>query len=254
MAPVLNKTRAPHELGAKRQVVEGCRERACLRNSRARERETVFPSFGGPVENRRRLLKEKTAARSSCGLSKNFVIIHKVKRINQRPISARTSRAVSCIERAWAMIGQLEPCLPPAVVIILPSRTRPTKLGHFAACAWRPSGEDGWHELAINPVLFERSEDLLETILHEAAHGLLYEWGLKGGCGPDGYYHREEFSKVCTKLGLRCTFNNKRYGWNTTSWPTTGVPERYRDVLALLRQELPKDLRSGKGSSNLLSG
>ena len=137
------------------------------------------------------------------------------------------------------MLRQLEPCLPPCVIVILAAGTRRNKLGHFSGCVWRTDEVTGGHEVAINPTLFDRPEDLLGTLLHEAVHGLLFEWGLNGGCGPDGYYHREEFRNVSYKLGLSCGFSNKRSGWNMTAWPHTGVPERYHRVLELLREALP---------------
>ncbi len=70
--------------------------------------------------------------------------------------------------------------------------------------------------------------------------------GLNGGCGKDGYYHREEFAGVSRKLGLTCKFSNGRYGWNVTAWPETGVPSRYRGVLELLRKGLPWGLAGGR--------
>ena len=157
-------------------------------------------------------------------------------------VASRGSKASECLERAWRRIRQLEPCLPPVIVVILASRRR-QKQGHFSGCAWRTTGVEGGHEVAINPALFDRPEDLLATLLHEAAHALLFEWGLNGGCGSDGYYHREEFRNVCRKLGLECEFSNRRYGWNLARWPAAGVPTKYRNVLGLLRRELPWGLR-----------
>jgi hypothetical protein len=155
-------------------------------------------------------------------------------------VSNRGSKATRCLEKTWQLIRRIEPCLPSVVIVILAaSRSNKRKMGHLSPCAWQSNDTSGAHEMAINPVLFNSAEDLLHTMLHEAAHALLHEWGLKGGCGPDGYYHREEFRNVCIKLGLACQFNNKRYGWNVTSWPKTGVPTRYAGVLTVLREEIP---------------
>jgi hypothetical protein len=112
-------------------------------------------------------------------------------------------------------------------------------MGHFSSCVWRTSNARSGHEVALNPALFDHPEDLLATLLHEAAHALLFEWGLKGGCGPDGFYHRKEFRNVCNKLGLECVFTNRRYGYSRTRWPKEGVSKQYGGVLELLRRELP---------------
>lgn len=137
------------------------------------------------------------------------------------------------------MILELEPCLPQVVVVIFAAGTRPSLRGHFANCVWRTASDGQGHEVAIDPNLFEQPEELLATMLHEAAHALLHDWGLNGGCGEDGYYHRVEFRNVCRRLGLECDFSNRRYGWNRTRWPVAGVPERYGRIVVMLRQELP---------------
>lgn len=162
-------------------------------------------------------------------------------------ISGRGSGAVNCLERAWSKLRSLHPCVPEAVIVVLGANAREGLRGHFAKCVWRASVSGQGHEVAIAPHLFADPPELLHTLLHEAAHGILYEWGLSGGCGPDGYYHREEFRHVCQKLGLECSFNNRRYGWNLTSWPNNTVAERYRPFVVLLRRDLPW----GRPSKNL---
>jgi hypothetical protein len=126
-------------------------------------------------------------------------------------VDTRGSSAAKCLEKAWGIIRRVQPCLPQVVFVILASGSRSRK-GRFTGCVWRTTTIDSGHEIAISPALFNRSEDVLAILLHEAAHALLFEWGLNGGCGPDGYYHREEFRAVCKKLGLGCVFRNKRYG------------------------------------------
>jgi hypothetical protein len=154
----------------------------------------------------------------------------------------RGSKAVECIEDAWRLIQRIQPCVPSVVIVILAAGDR-RNMGHFSPCIWKSKDDIGAHEVAINPVLFENPEDLLHVLLHEAAHALLQEWGLRGGCGPDGYYHREEFRNVVIKLGLSCQFHNKRYGWELTSWPTGGMPTCYAGVVDLLQQQIPAGLK-----------
>ena len=78
------------------------------------------------------------------------------------PANDRGSKAARCLEKAWRMLRRLQPCLPPVVFVILASGGR-KKLGHFADCVWRTPGEDGGHEVAISPALFDCPEDLLAT-------------------------------------------------------------------------------------------
>jgi hypothetical protein len=119
---------------------------------------------------------------------------------------------------------------------------------HFSGCIWRVDKPCKEHKMAVNPVLFDRPKDLLGSLIHEAAYGLLFEWGIYGGCGKDRYYHREEFASVSRKLGLTCEFSNRRYGWSITAWSKAGVPDRYRGVLELLRKGLLWGL-AGPGKS-----
>ncbi len=163
----------------------------------------------------------------------------------------RGSSALICLESTWAMVRQLEPCLPSCTIVLFAEGHRKHRLGHFASCVWRTDEAGGGHEVAINPLLFERPEELLGTLMHEAVHGLLFSWGLNGGCGPDGCYHREEFRNVSRKLGLSCEFSNRRYGWNITGWPTTGVPTRYHDILQLLRDDIPFGLARTQQSNSI---
>ena len=113
-------------------------------------------------------------------------------------------------------------------------------LGHFDPNSWKAPRPGQAHEIAINPRLFETPDELLGTLVHEAAHALLFATAGKrathvAGCGPDGFYHRTEFRDACSELGLECRFRNRRYGWATTQWPRTGPPAKYDQILAMLR-------------------
>lgn len=161
-------------------------------------------------------------------------------------LKTRSSTATKCLERVWTMLRTVQPCLPEVVIVIHSPRGKRRKLGHFLGCVWQAAEPGGGHEVGVSPELFESPGELLGTLLHEAAHALLYEWGLNAGCGPDGYYHREEFRNVCRKLGLECEFTNKRYGWSSTRWPAAGVPKQYQPLVELLRRDLPWGLRKEK--------
>lgn len=151
--------------------------------------------------------------------------------------SDRGSNASKQLEGAWAIMRNLIPGLPRAVMVVLDAAGRNRKHGHFAHSSWKARGGDNAHEIAISPRLFELPKDLFGTLLHEAAHAANFAAGIRDCTGR--YYHRKEFRNRCFQLGLDCQFLNTRYGWCLTSWPAGQVPDRYQRVLQVLG-EIPK--------------
>lgn len=156
----------------------------------------------------------------------------------------RGSEAAQCLENAWAELRRLIDGLPKAVLIPLDVEGRRTRRGHFGAGGWRKrTGKI--HEIAVSPLLFDKPEDVLCTLLHEAVHAVLHEEDPDNpvhaaGCSrTDPYYHRKEFQRKAEEIGLACDFMNRRYGWSATGWPPSGVPDRYRPVVSLIRKEMP---------------
>jgi hypothetical protein len=160
---------------------------------------------------------------------------------DSHPDPHQSSRLAKVLGAAWGQLRELIPGLPAVVLLILSAREY-RRRGHFAREAWQKRlGEDLLHEVAVHPGMFECPEDLLVTILHEAAHALLWEkrkHGEKHCCGVSltGYYHRKEFRDAAVALGLDVHFLNRRYGFCVTTWPAAGIPARYRSVLATLGQ------------------
>lgn len=153
-------------------------------------------------------------------------------------VADRGSLTVKVLEAAWDMLRHLELGIPAAVLTLVGPRSRRSVRGYFAGSTWKLRGGTA-HEVAISPQLIRDPEGLLGTMLHEAAHAILFESGQNGGIGSTRYYHTKVFRDQCLTLGLRCAFLNNRYGWSVTDWPTSGVPSRYRKVLAFLRRRLP---------------
>jgi hypothetical protein len=164
----------------------------------------------------------------------------------------QSSHLLEVLEEAWSDLRDLIAGLPPAVLLVLSAREY-RRRGHFAREAWRKRREEELlHEVAVHPGMFEAPDDLLITILHEAAHALLWESRKDGdqhccGVSLSGYYHRREFRDAAVALGLKVHFLNRRYGFCVTTWPAAGVPDRYRAVLAALArfavvatQQLPR--------------
>ena len=145
--------------------------------------------------------------------------------VNKSRIRYRASQATQGLEQTWELLRTLIPKLPPAVVVVLNTSSRRRKLGDFTPSVWRYRHEKNVHEIGISPDLFHTPEEVLCTLLHEAAHAVLFARDRHSpqhiaGCGPDGYYHRKEFRDTCRDLGLECLFKNRRYGWCLTQWPT----------------------------------
>ncbi len=157
-------------------------------------------------------------------------------------ISKRGSTAVETLETAWEMLRRAHPRIPTAVLSFVDSRSRRRLRGYFARSTWRKR-RGAAHEIAISPNLIGHPEDLLATMMHEAAHAVLYEAGENAGMGSTRYYHTAKFRDQCQAFGLVCKFLNTRYGWTLTSWPATGVPEPYRPIVVLLRRDLPAGTR-----------
>lgn len=150
----------------------------------------------------------------------------------------RASSAVSVLESAWQALQKLWPEIPGAVLTFVDVRSRGRLHGYFAGSTWKKR-RGAAHEVAISPKLIGHPNDMLATMLHEAAHAVLYEAGLNGGLGSSRYYHTKEFRDQCEHFGLKCEFLNTRYGWTLTSWPGSEVPARYRRIAARLRSDLP---------------
>jgi hypothetical protein len=137
------------------------------------------------------------------------------------------------------MLRAIEPRIPQAVLIPLGAIKGLRIIGNFMPQSWKAPRPGQAHEIGISPHLFQNPSELVGTLLHEAAHAILFAARKPGqrhiaGCGPDHYYHRLEFRNTCRELGLECAFYNKRYGWNITQWPVSGIPIKYAGVLEIL--------------------
>lgn len=153
-------------------------------------------------------------------------------------VERRGSTAVEALEAAWDLLREIERRIPRAVVTFVDLRSRHRLRGYFAYSIWKKRRGEA-HEVAFSPELIGRTKELLATMLHEAAHAVLYESGHKGGMGSTSYYHTKKFRDQCRDLGLECRFRDTRYGWAITHWPAAGVPERYEPLLRFLRDQLP---------------
>jgi hypothetical protein len=168
-----------------------------------------------------------------------ILLLHKQCEVmNRRRIHDRGSRGVQALEAAWTELQHIVKGLPNVVFVSL-SATNRGRRGHFARSSWHYLKTKSAHELAINPGLFELPEEVLATMLHEAAHALLNERSGNPGVGHSRYYHTKEFRDCCLELGLQCSFRNTRYGFCDTDWQGKEIPDRYLPVLRILKRDLP---------------
>jgi hypothetical protein len=169
-----------------------------------------------------------------------------------------TAALVAAVSETWAAIRARHPEVP-AVVVTFGSGTLGTtrgqeRLGHFAGGRWlpgrAPGAEDGEHG-AVSLVedtsdalaeLFVGGEglrlgavELLDTLLHEAAHALAHARGI-ADTSRQGRYHNARYRKVAVELGLEVA-EAKPFGWTDTKVPAD-TRAAYAAQLVALRAAL----------------
>jgi hypothetical protein len=109
------------------------------------------------------------------------------------------------LARVWAAIRQHNPQVPEVVLLPVPNpHGHKGVLGHFAALRWTArSAESGTriHEVVVVAEHLDRSaEDIVGTLLHEAAHALNFERGVRD-CSRS-QYHNQQFKSAAEEVGL----------------------------------------------------
>lgn len=126
---------------------------------------------------------------------------------------------IAALARVWSKIRLRHPDVPGVVLIPAPAdRGRLNVLGHFAALRWRTRGDGDaqLHEVVVVAEHLNRaSEDIVETLIHEAAHAMNFARGIKD-CSPTSQYHNARFKEAAEELGLTVT-KVKHYGYAFTT-------------------------------------
>lgn len=155
------------------------------------------------------------------------------------PARTITERLVFALTVAWRAIQTHHPEVPDVVLTIgsgtIGRRGGEATLGHFAVARWQLAGDEG-DQAAGLPELFVSGEGLrrgadevLATLLHEAAHGLAAVRGITE-TSRYGRYHNKRFKALGEELGLVIT-EVDRIGWSGSALsPQAG--QRYTEVLA----------------------
>jgi hypothetical protein len=176
----------------------------------------------------------------------------------EAPVPTFAERLVAALSAAWRAIQAQHPQVPD-VVLTLGSGTLGRRgkgevtLGHFARGRWQLAepGEgdqgEGLHELFVSGEGLRRgAADVLDTLLHEAAHGLAAVRGIQD-TSRQGRYHNKRFKALGEELGLVITEDGPQ------------AEQRYVEVLGQLAAAMTayrRDERSGlpgkSTSTNLL--
>ena len=127
----------------------------------------------------------------------------------------RTADLVAVLEDCWLAIRLNHSDVPPVVVIIgsgSPSRSgQVMKWGHFASMRWQ-HGQDLVPEVLISGEGLARTpEEILTTLLHEAAHAVADVRDVKD-TSRQGRWHNRRFAALAEELGLTVD-KDERFGW-----------------------------------------
>ncbi|MFD9893548.1 hypothetical protein ACFWY9_29745 [Amycolatopsis sp. NPDC059027] len=151
-----------------------------------------------------------------------------------------TARLVSAFAATWSAIRRRHPDVPD-VVVTIGSGTLGVKqgrkvLGHFAAGRWHVGDTDKVPELFISGEGLQRSpEEVLGTLLHEAAHGVAHTREIKD-TSRQGRYHNKRFKALGEELGLILE-EDPAIGWSVTCVPTK-TSNVYRAEVGRIKEAL----------------
>lgn len=139
---------------------------------------------------------------------------------------------IQALSAIWSAIRSHHPEVPGVVLLPAPA-IRKNTLGHFAPLRWqaRQEGDLLMHEVVVVAEHLNRpAEEILETLVHEAAHALNFARGIRD-CSRS-QYHNAKFKDAAEELGLAVE-RVPHYGWALTRL-TEAVTDRYaRETLSL---------------------
>ena len=135
--------------------------------------------------------------------------------------SQAASRLLKVLEDIWLEIRRWHPDIPPAVIIIASgTEGKHPRWGHHAPGRWNVAGEQRTEIMISGEGLRRTPDEVLGTLLHEAAHALAHERGIKD-TSRQGRYHNKHFKTCAEEVGLTVEHDD-RTGWSgTTITPAT---------------------------------
>jgi hypothetical protein len=126
------------------------------------------------------------------------------------------SPILKVLEDTWLEIRRRHPDIPPAVIIIASGTGgKYPRWGHHAPGRWNVAGQQYAEVMISGEGLYRTPREVLVTLLHEAAHALAHERGLKD-TSRQGRYHNKQFKTLAEELGLTVTHDD-RTGWSAAT-------------------------------------
>jgi hypothetical protein len=160
---------------------------------------------------------------------------------------------LDALARVWSRIRSFHEDVPGVVLLAAPAaHGSPNSLGHFAPVRWRGrrNQADPLHEVLVIAEYLDRpAEQIVETLIHEAAHAANHELGLFD-CSAS-QYHNRQFKKAAEAMGLDVK-QIRHYGFALTTL-APGTDRHYQKEIDHLQQVIIHRRRpvlsSGRGPS-----
>jgi hypothetical protein len=144
-----------------------------------------------------------------------------------------TTPLVKAFSYAWAAIQANHPEVPNVVITLGAGSGKVLGglvLGHFAPHRWA-RGEENIHELFVGGEGLSRpAQEVMATLLHEAAHGIAIERDIQD-VSRGGRYHNSTFKSLAAELGVETTYS-KSLGWSDS----TITPAAVKTYAAAIRR------------------
>ena len=169
-------------------------------------------------------------------------------------MTAWSSDLVRTLGVIWRVIQKRNPEVPDVVITIASGAgLNSLTLGHFAHSSWQ-NGVGQVHELMVGAEGLKRgAKDVVQTLLHEAAHGItrtriqaLTAAGVDAkmaekelnDCSRQGRYHNARFAAVVQGVGLGFPEDGaKPEGYKTLGWSAARMTD---ETAALYAKEIAK--------------
>jgi hypothetical protein len=167
---------------------------------------------------------------------------------------------IAALEAGWAAIRTHHPEIPPAVIVVAsgspakPKAGDAMKWGHFASLRWQ-HGPDRLNEVLVSGEGLSRTPDqILTTLLHEAAHALADVRHIQD-TSRQGRWHNKHFAALAMELGLTPE-KDPKIGWSpcTLRAETTTryqqVLDDLTDAISAYRHPEPLDAKTRTSNNN----
>lgn len=174
---------------------------------------------------------KKTTGRKTTGRSSV-----KLTRTCQDNDAFTSAAVVAALEAAWSAIRTRHDEVPEVVIIVgSGTATKNPLWGYFADRKWQ-HGESRLPEILIAGEGLNRPvNEVLATLLHEAAHALANVRGIKE-TSRQGRWHNKKFARLADELGLDSA-RDERLGWSLTKL-RDDTATTYADTLTTLKAAL----------------